>query len=148
VSGRARAAGRPAVVPLLGTHALEMLVGLVLGLVGVAFAAVTSDATGRIYLGCLLAGIGFVYLGFAIADGRRSALVVQIASVVVFLNVAYIGVQQESSVLLGLGFLGHAAWDAIHHEGHGPTEVRTWYPPFCAVADLVIGVPVLLGWIV
>jgi hypothetical protein len=141
-------AGRPAAVPLLSTHALEMLVGLVLGLVGVAFAAVTSDALGRIYLGCLLAGIGFVYVGFAIADGRRSALVVQIASAIVFLNVAYIGAQQKSSLLLGLGFLGHAVWDAIHHEGHGPTEVRTWYPPFCAVADLVIGLPVVLGLIV
>jgi hypothetical protein len=134
--------------PLLRTHAREMLVGLVLGLAGVAFAAVPGDDTGRIYLGCLLAGIGFVYLGFAIADGRRSAIAVQIASVLVFLNVAYIGVQQESSLLLGLGFLGHAVWDAIHHEGHGPTEVRTWYPPFCAVADLVIGLPVLLGLIV
>ena len=96
-----------------------MLVGVVLGLVGVGFAAVTSDATGRIDLGCLLAGIGFVYLGFAIADGRRSALVVQIASVVVLLNVAYIGVQQKSSLLLGLGFLGHMVWMRFTTRGTG-----------------------------
>lgn len=49
--------------------------------------------------------------------------------------------------LIGAGWLAHAVWDAIHHEGHGPTEVRTWYPPLCAMADLVIGVALVAGWI-
>ena len=144
-------AGGPAAArahPPLRTHAREMAIGLVLGLVGVGFATVLSDEQGRIFLGGLLAGIAFVYLGFAVADGRRSAIVVQVISVLVFLNIANLGVEHDSALLLGLGFLGHAAWDALHHEHHGPTEVRTWYPPFCAVADLVIGLPVALGLIV
>lgn len=92
-----------------------------------------------------MSAIGCVYLGFAVADGRTSAVATQVASAAVFLNVALVGVTQESAVLLGIGYLGHAAWDAIHHEGHGPTHVRTWYPPFCVVADVVLGASLLLG---
>jgi hypothetical protein len=25
--------------------------------------------------------------------------------------------------------------------------VRSWYPPFCVVADVVIGLPLLAGWV-
>jgi hypothetical protein len=50
-------------------------------------------------------------------------------------------------VLLGLGFIAHGAWDWVHHDGHGPTRVRTWYPPFCVVVDVVTGVPLLAGWL-
>jgi hypothetical protein len=131
--------------PSLRTHATEMLIGLVLGLLGVAQAALLSRHSAFVFYGVLLSAIGCVYLGFAVADGRTSAVATQVASAAVFLNVALVGVTQESAVLLGIGYLGHAAWDAIHHEGHGPTHVRTWYPPFCVVADVVLGASLLLG---
>jgi hypothetical protein len=137
----------PASAPGLRQHARAMAVGLGLGLLSNAFAAPWSDADARAYLGILLAAIGAVYLGFAVADGRSSAIVVQATSAIVFLNTAFLGVQLESDLLLGLGFLAHAGWDWIHHEGHGPTRVRTWYPPFCVVADVVIAVPILAGWV-
>jgi hypothetical protein len=131
--------------PSLRTHVTEMLIGLALGLVGVAEAAVLPREDAFIFLGVLLAAIGAVYLGFAIADGRTSAIAVQIVSALVFLNIALLGVTQQSAVLLGLGYLAHGGWDAIHHEGHGPTRVRTWYPPFCVIADVTIGGALLLG---
>jgi hypothetical protein len=133
--------------PGLRRHARGMAVGLGLGLLSNAFAAPWSDADTRVYLATLLAAIGAIYVGFAIADGRPSAIVVQVISAVVFLNIAFFGVHLDSNVLLGLGFLAHAGWDWIHHDGHGPTRVRSWYPPFCVVADVVIAVPVLAGWI-
>jgi hypothetical protein len=36
---------------------------------------------------------------------------------------------------------------AIQVDDHGPTHVRTWYPPFCVVVDVIIGLPLLFGWI-
>jgi hypothetical protein len=51
-------------------HAREMLVGLALGLGGVAFAAALTDAQRLVFVGVLLGAVGAVYLGFAIADGR------------------------------------------------------------------------------
>jgi len=106
-----------------------------------------TQSQARLALAIALAGIGWVYLGFAVADGRPSAIAVQAASAAAFLWIAYAAVQLESSVLLGAGFIAHAVWDAIHHEGHGPTRVRTWYPPFCVVADLAIAIPLLAGWL-
>ena len=58
---------------------------------------------------------------------------------------AQIGIREESNQLLGLGFIAHGLWDVFHHEGHGWTRVRTYYPPFCAVADFVIGAAILTG---
>jgi hypothetical protein len=136
-----------AAAPGLRQHARGMAIGLTLGLVSTAFTAALSESQAFLYLGLLLGGIGSVYVGFAIADGRTTSIAVQITGAAVFLSLAFIGAREESHVVLGLGFLAHAAWDWWHHDDHGPTHVRTWYPPFCAVADIVIGVPVLAGWV-
>jgi hypothetical protein len=123
-----------------------MLVGALAGAAGAGFAIALSDPDdARIYLGALLAGIGFVYVGFAVSDGRPAAIVTQTISSLVFLQVALVAVHAASELVLGLGFLGHAVWDLVHHEGHGPTRVRSYYPPFCAVADVVIAAAVLSG---
>jgi hypothetical protein len=50
-------------------------------------------------------------------------------------------------LLLGAGSLAHGGWDWVHHDGRGPTHVRSWYPPFCVVADVAIGLPLLAGWV-
>jgi hypothetical protein len=50
-------------------------------------------------------------------------------------------------VLLGAGYVAHGGWDWLHHNNHGPTQVRTWYPPWCVAVDVVIGVPLLAGWL-
>jgi hypothetical protein len=128
-------------------HSRGIAVGLTLGLVSTAFTAAVSRSEAFVYLGVLLGGIGSVYVGFAIADGRRSAIAVQVVSAAVFLSIGYLGAHHRWGVLLGLGFIAHGAWDWVHHDGHGPTRVRSWYPPFCAVADVTIGVPVIAGWI-
>jgi hypothetical protein len=65
----------------------------------------------------------------------------------VFSSVVFYGVQQDSELLLGLGFVVHAAWDWLHHDGHALTHVRTWCPPCCVVVALVIAVPLLAGWV-
>jgi hypothetical protein len=126
-------------------HGRGMVVGLVLALAAWPLWLLMDDEQHRLLAGLLLAGIGTAYVGFAIADGRTSAIVVQSVGAVVFILVAYAGVQTESDLVLGLGFLGHGAWDWLHHSDGGPTHVRTWYPPFCAVADVTLALPLLLG---
>ena len=70
----------------LGLHTRGMAVGLVSGLAAVAFAALLPDAVAYVYLGAQLAGVGWVYFGFGVADGRASAIAVQVASAGVFLG--------------------------------------------------------------
>jgi uncharacterized protein DUF6010 len=132
--------------PPLRAHLPEMAVGIVAGLVAIATGLLATSADdARLILGLLLAGIGFIYLGFAIADGRPSAILIQATSALVFLWVAFIGIHQESNLVLALGFIGHGTWDALHHEGPRWTKVRTYWPPFCAVCDFVIGAAILGG---
>lgn len=122
-----------------------MLVGLLAGLAAIVFAALLPEPVAYVYLGAQLAGVGWVYFGFGVADGRPSAIGVQVASAGVFTAVGVLGAYHESTVLLGIGFLAHGAWDWIHHDDHGPTHVRTWYPPFCVAVDIVMGLPLLAG---
>ena len=85
--------------------------------------------------------------GFGVANGRPVSIAVQVVSACIFLTVGFLGAYHQSALLLGLGFLAHGAWDWVHHDGHGPTHVRTWYPPFCVVVDVVTGIPLLAGWL-
>ncbi len=124
-----------------------MSIGAALGLGGVLITALLDEPGRTVFSGLLLAVIGAVYFGFAVSEGEVRSIVVQTISMTVFFCVAYFGVTEDNHLLLGLGFLAHGIWDVFHHEHHGPTEVRTWYPPFCAVADFVLAVPLLAGWI-
>jgi hypothetical protein len=141
------AALTPVPATQLRGHLRDLAAGLAVGVICVIPALIMTATQGRLVLALGLAGIGWIYLGFAIADGRPSAIAVQAASAAAFLWVAYAGVQLESSALIGAGFLAHAAWDALHHGGHGPTRVRTWYPPFCVAADVIIAIPLIAGWL-
>jgi hypothetical protein len=146
VSGLAVTDRDKSATPPFRTHTPDVVVGLIGGLVAIAAALFASDANdARLMLGTLLAGIGFVYVGFAVSDGRVPAIVIQAIAALVFLNLAQIGIREESNLVLGLGFVAHGVWDALHHEHHGWTRVRTYYPPFCATADFVIGAAILTG---
>jgi hypothetical protein len=124
-----------------------MAVGLAGGLACVVFAAVLPNAVAYLYLGAQLAGVGWVYFGFGVADGRLSSVVVEVLSASAFLTVGFLGAYHQSAVVLGLGFLAHGGWDWLHHDGHGPARIRTWYPPFCVVVDVVTAIPLLAGWV-
>jgi hypothetical protein len=130
-----------------GSHGRQFAIGLALGLGTVVLAALLEGARHTLFAGVLLGAIGAIYFGFAVADGRPSAIAVQAASASAFALIAYLGVENASDVLLGIGYAAHAGWDVVHHEGRGPTRVRSWYPPFCAVFDLVVAVPLLAGWL-
>lgn len=129
------------------SHGRGVALGAALGLVAVIVALLLEGSQHTVLAGVLLAAIGSVYFGFAVADGRPAAIAVQAVSASGFALIAYAGVRQGSDALLGAGFAAHACWDMLHHEGRGPTRVRTWYPPWCATIDLVIAVPLAAGWL-
>ena len=130
---------------LFHRHWRAIAVGFAAAALGGLLTLGLDDSERAIFAGVALAAIAGIYLGFAIADGRTSAIAIQLASVIAFAILAYVGIEQDSLILIGAGWVGHGFWDAIHHEHHGPTEVKTWYPPFCATADLVVGIPLIVG---
>jgi len=94
-----------------------------------------------------LAVIAAVYIGFAVADGRKRVLVVEIVVASVFVVLAAAAVTGPAWLLV-LGYIGHGCKDLWQHRRQFVARTR-WWPPFCLVVDwvvaLAIAVEVLLG---
>ena len=91
--------------------------------------------TATVYaLGLVL--IASVYIGFAVADGRRSVLVVETSVATVFVIVAAAAVT-GSPWLLVVGLAGHGLKDLWQHRRQFVANTR-WWPPFCLVVDWVV----------
>ncbi|MGY1606999.1 MULTISPECIES: hypothetical protein [unclassified Geodermatophilus] len=82
-----------------------------------------------------LAVIAAVYVGFAVADGRRHVLVVETAVASVFVVVAAAAVP-GSAWLIVAGLAGHGLKDLWQHRTRFVANTR-WWPPFCATVDFV-----------
>ena len=91
--------------------------------------------------------IAAVYIGFAVADGRRHVLVVEIAVASVFVVVAAFA-ELGSAWLIVAGLAGHGGKDLWQHRTGFVASTR-WWPPFCAsidwVAAALIAVALLAG---
>jgi hypothetical protein len=82
-----------------------------------------------------LALIAAVYIGFAVADGRRTVIAVEVAVAGVFVVVAAAGVTGPAWLLV-LGLTGHGFKDLWQHRSRFVANTR-WWPPFCLVVDWV-----------
>jgi hypothetical protein len=95
-----------------------------------------------------LAVIAAVYIGFAVADGRRNVLAVEVAVASFFVVVAAVAVP-VSAWLVVVGLVGHGIKDLWQHRTGFVANTR-WWPPFCATVDVVaatlIAVALLVGF--
>lgn len=133
-AGTARPAGR-----LLAPAA----VGVGLAALTAGVAAVLDERLAFVALAVLLGMIAGAYLGFAAADGRVRALGVESAGITITLGLAVAAVVLDAPVLLAAGYAFHGLWDLAHHPRALDTAVPGWYPPFCLVYDVAVGVFVL-----
>ena len=85
-------------------------------------------------LGLIL--IAAVYIGFAVADGRRVVIIVECSGAALFAVFAAAGVTGPAWLLV-LGFAGHGLKDLWQHRSHFVANTR-WWPPFCLVVDWVV----------
>ncbi|HKQ03004.1 MAG TPA: hypothetical protein VJ735_22005 [Actinomycetes bacterium] len=89
-----------------------------------------------------LALIAAVYIGFAVADGRRTVIVVEAVVAGLFVIVAAAGVTGPAWLLV-LGLAGHGFKDLWQHRSHFVANTR-WWPPFCMVVDWVVAAILVL----
>jgi hypothetical protein len=94
-----------------------------------------------------LALIASVYIGFAVADGRPTVIVVEIVVAGVFVVLAAAGVT-GSAWLLVLGLIGHGFKDLWQHRTQYVANTR-WWPPFCLAVDwlaaTIIAIEIITG---
>ena len=91
------------------------------------------DAPTVYALGLVL--IAAVYIGFAVADGRRHVLAVEVAVASGFVLLAAAAVT-GSLWLIVAGLIGHGSKDLWQHRTQFVRGTR-WWPPFCAAVDFV-----------
>jgi len=91
------------------------------------------DAVTVYALGLVL--IAAIYIGFAVADGRRTVIAVEVCVAAAFVVVAAVGVTGPAWVLVA-GLAGHGLKDLWQHRTGFVSGTR-WWPPFCASVDVV-----------
>ena len=79
--------------------------------------------------------IAAVYIGFAVADGRRHVIAVETSVATVFVLVGAVAVIGSPWVAVA-GLIGHGAKDLWQHRTGFVNNTR-WWPPFCATVDWV-----------
>ena len=80
--------------------------------------------------------IASVYIGFAVADGRRTVLAVESGVASMFVIIAAAAVT-GSPWLLVVGLAGHGLKDLWQHRTQFVANTK-WWPPFCLVVDFVV----------
>jgi hypothetical protein len=83
-----------------------------------------------------LVAIAFVYIGFAVADGRLFVLAVETGVASMFVIVAAAAIT-GTPWLLVVGLAGHGLKDLWQHRSQFVANTR-WWPPFCLVVDWVV----------
>jgi hypothetical protein len=83
--------------------------------------------------GISLVLIAAVYIGFAVADGRRKVVAVEVSVTAVFVVVGAVAVTGSPWVAVA-GLIGHGAKDLWQHRT-GFVHNTRWWPPFCATVD-------------
>jgi hypothetical protein len=80
--------------------------------------------------------IASVYIGFAVADGRRTVLAVETGVASMFVIIAAAAVTGTPWLLVA-GLAGHGLKDLWQHHRQFVANTR-WWPPFCLVVDWVV----------
>lgn len=119
----------------------KKLVALAIGCV-LAYASTRSilsgqDSTSIVFSPFVLVVMAAIYVVFAIWDGRRSALVVELSGLTIFASIAAIGMFWFPYAI-GIGLILHGVWDIAHHPNAINTNVPAWYPPLCAIYDFLL----------
>ena len=77
-----------------------------------------------------------VYIGFAVADGRRTVLAVESGVAGMFVIIAAAAIT-GTPWLLVVGLAGHGLKDLWQHRTQFVANTK-WWPPFCLVVDFVV----------
>jgi len=83
-----------------------------------------------------LALIAAVYIGFAVADGRRHVVAIETAVASVFVIIAAVGAAPRLAWVAAVGLAAHGLKDLWQHRTQFVANTR-WWPPFCATVDFV-----------
>ena len=128
--------GEPVILAAIGGIATSLFIALL------RLAGMRGAALERAVLALFLGGMPLVYVSSWLVAPEPGWLGIELLGVAIFVPLAVLGALR-SARFLGLGILAHGlGWDLWHY-GH-TTFIPSWYAIGCLVADVGIGLYVLL----
>lgn len=121
---------------------LAAIIGGLLGAVIFVFARWQRYDRESAFYPTVLIVIASYYVLFAVISADRFALVVQLAIAVVFIALAIVGRNLDGRIV-AVGIVLHGLYDMAFHWFGGGGGVPEWWPAFCGIIDLVLGLAVL-----
>jgi hypothetical protein len=118
---------------------MEYAAGLIVGAAIAALGALVGLDKDRSFYPTVLMVIAAYYVLFAVMGGSYGALVVEIIVAAVFFAVAITGFW-KSLWIVAAGLIAHGFLDLLHPRLIHNPEVPEWWPGFCLVVDLTLGV--------
>jgi hypothetical protein len=120
---------------------MEYLVGFLLSLATVVFAAVIGLDRERSFYSTVLSVIATYYVLFAVMGASRGTLMIEIVIASGFFLFAVLGFK-GNLWLVAAGLLGHGIFDFIRPSLIANPGVPHWWPGFCLAFDVIFG-----GWL-
>ena len=117
---------------------MEYLIGVILTLAVVAFAAVIGFDRERAFYPTVLIVIASYYGLFAVMGASTRTLIIESIVAGVFVLVAVFGFKRNYWLLVA-ALIGHGVFDFAHHFLIDNPGVPRWWPGFCAASDVVFG---------
>ena len=120
---------------------MEYLVGVLLALATVVFAAVVGLDRERSFFATVAFVVATYYVLFALMGASHRTLMVEIAIAIGFFLIAAIGFK-GNFWLVAAALLGHGIFDFVRHGLIANPGVPHWWPGFCMAFDVIFG-----GWL-
>ena len=117
---------------------MEYLIGLILSLAVVAFAAVIGFDRERAFYPTVLIVIASYYGLFAVMGASGRTLIIEIVIASAFLLVAVLGFKRNLWFVVA-ALIGHGVFDFVHHFFIDNPGVPHWWPGFCLAFDAILG---------
>ena len=120
---------------------MEYLIGILLSLATVVFAAVIGLDRERSFYSTVMFVIATYYVLFAVMGASRRTLMIEIAVASGFFLFAVIGFR-GNLWLVAVALLGHGIFDFVRPSFIANPGVPHWWPGFCLAFDVIFG-----GWL-
>ena len=115
---------------------IPLFIGIISGLLVILIVYLLKRFDRQVIYGLILAGIGFLYVGFTWSD--TIALIVTSVQAVLFLLIAGYGIKNDLYIL-AVGYFLHGIWDLAYNLFPGSSLIPPHYDLFCLSIDFTIG---------
>ena len=115
---------------------IAVIIGITLGFLMILLVTFLKGFDKGIIYGLMLAGIGFLYVGYTWSNMQE--LIINIVQAIVFFLLAYYGMK-KSLYISAIGYFLHGSWDLAYNLIPNEDLLPPHYDLFCWSIDFTIG---------